>query len=81
MTSARSDVLTLRALTVALRARSDPRMTVDDVVAAADGHAPALARALARVRDPRIENDGPSADRAATLLRRALDLVEKHPAP
>ncbi len=81
MTSSRSDVLTVRALTVALRGRTDPRVDADDVVAAADGHAPVLARALARVCGPRLERLGPTADRAAMLLRAALHRVAERPFP
>jgi len=63
MTSSRSDVLTVRALTVALRGRTDPRVDADDVVAAADGHAPVPARALARACGPRPEARGSRPDR------------------
>jgi hypothetical protein len=73
MASSTSDVLTVRALRVALRGRMDASVDVDEVVAAAYGHAPVLARALGRVCDPRITSLSPTTDRAAILLRAALD--------
>lgn len=81
MPSSRSDVLTVRALTVALRGWTDPRVDADDVVAAAEGHEPVLARALARVCGSRLERLGPTADRAATLLRAALHRMAERPFP